>query len=206
MRRPEFIARQGRCPSGLLGRLIGSIMATETAGANDAVLAALALQPTDRVLEIGFGHGRTLERVGRQLTAGFAAGVDLSETMVRMTARRCRDLITAGRVTVHQGDSTRLPFPTGHFNKAYSVHTLYFWSHPEEHLREIHRVLCSGGPLALGFRTAEDPGARDFPETVYRFYSQAEVTMLLQAAGFGEVILSESALHCGFVIASATRS
>lgn len=206
MRRPEFIARQSGCPSGLLGRLIGSIMATETAAANDAVVAALALQPTDRVLEIGFGHGRTLDRVGHQLTAGFAAGVDLSETMVRMAARRCRDLISAGRVTLHQGDSTRLPFSAGHFNKAYAVHTLYFWSQPEEHLREIHRVLCSGGRLALGFHTDEAPGVRDFPETVYRFYSQAEVRMLLQAAGFNEVVLHPSALHRGFVIASASRS
>jgi SAM-dependent methyltransferase len=206
MRRPELIARQSGCPSGLLGRLIGSIMATETAAANDATIAALALQPTDRVLEIGFGHGRTLDRVARQLTAGFVAGIDLSETMVRMTARRCRDLMTAGRVTLHKGDSIRMPFPAGHFNKAYSVHTLYFWSHPEEHLREIHRVLCSGSHLALGFHTDEAPGARDFPETVYRFYTQAEVSMLLQSAGFSEVVLSQPAMHRGFVIASATRS
>lgn len=173
---------------------------------NEATIAALALQPTDRVLEIGFGHGRTLDRVARQLTAGFAAGVDLSETMVRMTARRCRGLVTAGRVTLHQGDSTRLPFPAAHFNKAYSVHTLYFWSHPEEHLREIHRVLRSGGHLALGFHTDEAPGVRDFPQTVYRFYSQAEVNVLLQSAGFSHVVLSEPALHRGFAIASATRS
>jgi ubiquinone/menaquinone biosynthesis C-methylase UbiE len=86
-------------------------MANETVQANDATIAALALQPTDRVLEIGFGHGRTLDRVARQLTAGFAAGLDLSETMVRMTARRCRDLVTVGRLILHQGDSTRLPFP-----------------------------------------------------------------------------------------------
>jgi ubiquinone/menaquinone biosynthesis C-methylase UbiE len=205
MRRPEFIARQSGCPRGLLGRLIGSIMAKETARANDATVATLALQPTDRVLEIGFGHGRTLDRVARQITAGFAAGVDLSDEMVQMTARRCRDLITAGRVTLHRGDSTRLPFPDGHFNKAYSVHTLYFWSRPEEHLREIHRVLCTGGHLALGFRTADDPGVQDFPEMVYRFYSQAEVGRFLEAAGFSDVVLAKPALPGGLVIASATR-
>jgi len=123
-----------------------------------------------------------------------------------MTARRCRDLITDGRVMLHQGDSTRLPFPAAHFNKAYSVHTLYFWRHPEEHLREIHRVLYSGGHLALGFHTDQAPGVRDFPQTVYRFYSQAEVSMLLQSAGFSEVVLSEPPLHRGFVIASASRA
>jgi len=206
MRRPEFIARQSGCPSGLLGRLIGSIMATETVGANDAVVAALALQPTDHVLEIGFGHGRTLDRVARQLTAGFVSGVDLSEAMVRMTARRCRDLVAAGRVTLHQCDSSRLPFPVAHFNKVYSVHTIYFWSRPEDHLCEIHRVLGSGGQLALGFHTDQASAAADFPKSVYRFYSQAEVRTLFQAAGFDEMVLSEPTAHRGFAVALATRS
>jgi hypothetical protein len=52
LRRPETIARQSACPSGLLGRLIGSIMARETARANTFALELLDLQPTDRVLEV----------------------------------------------------------------------------------------------------------------------------------------------------------
>jgi len=207
MRRPEFIARQSRCPSGLLGRFIGSVMANETAQANDATIAALALQPSDRVLEIGFGHGRTLDRVAQRLTAGgFAAGIDLSVTMVRMATRRCRDLITAGRLTLHQGDGSRLPFADAQFNKAYSVHTLYFWRRPEDHLLEIRRVLASGSLLALGFHTDEAPIVRDFPESVYRFYTRAEVELFLQSAGFNEVTFSEPTTHRGFVVAVATRA
>jgi hypothetical protein len=45
-----------------------------------------------------------------------------------------------------------------------------------------------------------------FPQTVYRFYSQAEVGMLLQTAGFSEVVLTASAWHRMFVIASASRA
>ncbi|MBI3782871.1 MAG: class I SAM-dependent methyltransferase [Deltaproteobacteria bacterium] len=188
MRRPAFIARQSGCPSGLLGRIIGSIMATETAAANDAVVAALALQPTDHVLEIGFGHGRTLDRVGRQLTTGLSAGIDLSETMVRMAARRCRDLITAGRVTLHQGDSAQLPFPDGHFNKVYSVHTLYFWPEPARHLREIHRILRPGGCFVLGFSPRDDENTTaKFPAAIYRFYTGDEVRTLLEEAEFQDI-------------------
>ena len=51
MRRPEFIARQSRCPSGLLGRFIGRVMAVETAEANSELLALLDLRPTDHVLK-----------------------------------------------------------------------------------------------------------------------------------------------------------
>ena len=52
---------------------------------------------------------------------------------------------------------------------------------------------------------ADDPGVQDFPATVYRFYSRAEVTMFLQSAGFTDVVLAEPILPRGFVIASATR-
>ena len=76
MRRPEFIARQSGRPNGFLGRLIARIMAKETAGANTAAVRLLELQPTDHVLEVGFGHGCTIEQVARLVPQGFVAGVD----------------------------------------------------------------------------------------------------------------------------------
>ena len=51
MRRPEFIARQASCPTGLLGRLLARIMATETLAANDRTLELLvhSARNTERV-------------------------------------------------------------------------------------------------------------------------------------------------------------
>ena len=98
MRRPEFIARQSRCPSGLLGRVIGHIMSVETAAANESALKLLDLDAGDRVLEVGFGHGRTIERAAAMVGDGLVAGIDASEDMVRMATRRCRRLIESGRV------------------------------------------------------------------------------------------------------------
>jgi len=68
MRRPEFIARQSSHPTGMLGWIIGSIMSRETAALNATVLDALELRPTDRILEVGFGHGRTIERAAAIVT------------------------------------------------------------------------------------------------------------------------------------------
>ena len=98
MRRPAFIARQASCPSGILGRLLGRIMAVETAAANDKALELLAIGPNDRVLEIGFGHGRTITRAAALASTGFVAGVEVSETMVRMATRQNRRLIAEGKV------------------------------------------------------------------------------------------------------------
>ncbi len=185
MRRPEFIARQSRRPAGVLGWIIGNIMAKETAALNVTVLAALDLQSTDHVLEIGFGHGRTIERAASTVTDGLVAGIDISETMVRMASRLCRRLVEQGRVRLEAGDSSRLPFPDQHFDKAYSVHTIYFWADPVTHLQEIHRVLKPGGRLVIGLRPKGSAhGADDFPDSVYTFYATRTVQDFLAVAGF----------------------
>jgi len=100
MRRPEFIARQSQRPTGLMGRLIGRIMAAETARANEHALRLLCLAPTDHVLELGFGHGRTIHLAADKVPLGLVAGVDPSEEMVRMASRRNRHHIAAGRVAL----------------------------------------------------------------------------------------------------------
>jgi ubiquinone/menaquinone biosynthesis C-methylase UbiE len=203
MRRPEFIARQSRCPTGLLGRLIGYIMSAETATANEEALTLLDLQPSDRLLEVGFGHGRTIERAATALATGFIAGIDLSEEMVRMAERRCRRLIRHGKVALKVGNSDHLPFPDQYFDKALSVHTVYFWADPEAHLLEIRRVLADGGRLVLGFHSREDKMAADFPASVYTFYTADEVGGLLEASGFERVHLAHAS--GGLITATACR-
>src|SRR6185503_11433072 len=179
MRRPEFIARQSRCPSGLLGWVIGHIMSLETAAANEEALKLLELAPSDRVLEVGFGHGRTVERAAAMAVSGLVAGIDGSEEMVRMATRRCRRLIDEGRVRLVLADSAHIPYPDGFFDKAFAIHTIYFWSDPTLHLRELHRVLRHGGRLVLGFHT-KDAAAASFPETVYTFHAADDVQRLLE--------------------------
>ncbi len=44
MRKPQFIAEQGRKPSGLLGQIVARVMAKETADENDFALKLLQLQ------------------------------------------------------------------------------------------------------------------------------------------------------------------
>lgn len=189
MRRPEVIARQSARPTGLFGRLIGFIMSHETVAVNEAAVAMLELTSSDRVLEVGFGHGRTIERMATA-PVELVSGVDTSDEMLRMATRRCQAWIDAGRVNLVLGNSERLVFPSESFTKVLAVHTLYFWSEPLTHLLEFHRVLQPGGRLVLAFRTADDPASKDFPGTVYRFYPADQVAALLRSAGFVDVALT----------------
>jgi SAM-dependent methyltransferase len=201
VRRPVFIAKQSRCPTGLLGRLIGHIMAAETAAVNAEALTLLDLRPSDHVLEVGSGHGRTLERAAATLTTGSIAGVDLSEEMVRLAAHRCRSLIRDGKVAVTVGSSEHLPFPDQDFDRALAVHTVYFWSDPRTHLREIRRVLRNDGRFILVCHAKDDATAGDFPESVYRFYTPDEVVLLLEESGFQRIDVTRTA--AGLIAATA---
>jgi SAM-dependent methyltransferase len=191
MRRPEFIARQSSCPTGLLGRFIVRIMASETASANEKTLELLAIRPDNHVLEIGFGHGRTLRRAATIASSGLVAGIDVSADMVRTATRWNQEFIREGRVEVQCASSLRIPYPALSFDRIYATHTLYFWEHPLRHLQEIHRVMKPGARFVLTFGPREDEEmVAKFPTTVYRFYTTDEVRSLLEEAGFSSIHLA----------------
>ena len=188
MRRPEFIARQAAHPRGLLGRLLFRLMASETVAINERTLEFLALQPSDRVLEIGFGHGRTLGRAAELAHKGFVAGIDISVDMVRNFQSRSGVTTAPGLIEVRLANSDRIPYPDAHFDRAYAVHTLYFWNNPLLHLGEIFRVTRAGGRFVLAFTAKEDLRAvASFPATVYRFYSIEETKNFFSEVGFKDV-------------------
>jgi SAM-dependent methyltransferase len=185
VRRPEFIARQAACPSGLLGRIVGRIMAAETTEANRVAVQLLDLRPTDRVLEVGFGHGATIAHLASAVPQGHVAGVDVSEEMLSLASGRNRARITKGMVELRLASAKDLPYPDGCFDKVLCVHTLYFWREPERALAEIRRVLKSTGRLVLAWRHDLE-ALRSFPEAVYRFHDVDRVCALLRSSGFAE--------------------
>jgi ubiquinone/menaquinone biosynthesis C-methylase UbiE len=207
MRKPLIIARQGGRPSGLLGQIVVRVMAKETVAENDLVLELLQLAPADSVLEIGCGHGDTLAKAARVAREGVLAGIDFSWLTHRHAVRRHRALVAGGRLDFRFGSSDQLPFAAESFNKAYAVHTIYFWTAPLDHLREARRVLRPDGRFVLGFRPAEDPGFRaTYPAEVYRIRPQAEVVELIGAAGFRVLDVIERMVatkRMTFVVATA---
>ena len=82
-----FISRQSGHPTGWFGHLVAFVMSRETTSINDLALENLALEPTDRVLEIGCGHGKTLSSVAEQEQGVTLTGVDPSAVMLRVARR-----------------------------------------------------------------------------------------------------------------------
>jgi ubiquinone/menaquinone biosynthesis C-methylase UbiE len=187
LKRPIFIAQQSAKPSGIIGRAIAWIMARETAELNERAVTALSLEPTDKVLEVGFGHGRTVERLAAGVPRGHVAGIDVSESMTRIAIHRNRRAVDAARVDLRTGKGSSLPFDDGQFDKALSVHTVYFLDDPQNCLREIRRVLGPGARFVLGFTPSGSPSSGNFPAEVYTFYDENQIRDMLTATGFESV-------------------
>ena len=148
----------------------------------DTTLAALSLGPDDRLLEIGCGGGTLLERALR--FAGSAKAIDHSAEMVAMTSERNAEAITTGRLVVEQAEAERLPFANGEFTVAVLTNVFFFLYEPECVLEEIHRVLASGGRLAIH---TEAPGTPAWMAPIarrMRFYDDAKLVQLLVDTGF----------------------
>lgn len=173
------LAGQAGRPSGLLGRILGRIMAWHNQPDNVWTISLLNIQPTDHVLEIGFGPGRAVQLASERAAAGLVYGIDHSETMVGAAGKRNAAAVKAGRVVLKQGDVMALPHEDGTFDKAYSINCIYFWPSPVDCLKEIRRVLKPSGVFALT--------VRDRRRRAYIPFSAEKLTAMLSEAGFRDI-------------------
>jgi ubiquinone/menaquinone biosynthesis C-methylase UbiE len=143
----------------------------------------LGVEPSERVLEVGFGGGGLLAGL---LTTGAAevVGVDISEEMLSRARLRFRREIAAGRLRLLSASVQALPLEDGSIDRAVSVANIYFWPDPGGGMAELARVLRPGGRLAICFEPADElrkwPGHR----FGFRLFELDEVQALAEAAGF----------------------
>jgi SAM-dependent methyltransferase len=151
-------------------------------------VAALRLAPGEFVLDVACGPGNfTPAYAAAVAPTGRAIGIDLSRPMLRQAAR---DHAAPGTAYV-EGSALRLPFGDGAFDGVACYGALYLIPDPFAALEEIVRVLRPGGRVAIMTTTAPDlvraVAGRVGRASGMRFFSPAEVTGRLEAAGFTEV-------------------
>jgi ubiquinone/menaquinone biosynthesis C-methylase UbiE len=96
-----------------------------------------------RVLELGCGDGRSFEHYPTAVEHVLA--VEPDPTARAAAAERARD--AAVRIDVVEGDAESLPAEDGSFDAAVAVWVLCSVGDPAVALRELRRVLRSGGEL-----------------------------------------------------------
>ncbi len=165
--------------------------------------AAPLLLPQTRVLDVACGTGEIIFRLAHKYPSVQFAGIDLTPAMVEQ-ARKKTALLP--RVEVIEGEASMLPFAEGAFTAVICSEAFHHFDRPDVALREMFRVLQHGGVLLL-----VDPGGRSswltkLLEVVSKtfevnrqLYSQQELRLLLEGAGFSVVVASTRMLNNFFV-------
>ena len=172
-------------PSGLFGALfMGPILNLSNTRLVNAAVELLDPQPSDTVLDIGFGGGLSLLTLAAKAPRAKIVGVDYSHEMVDAAARLVREKKLDARVSVKWGDVAKLPFRAGTFHKVLTVNSLYYWPELIASLREVARVMKPGGRLAAGFRSATSLGPLTRDWEGFWLYEPREFAAIMREAGF----------------------
>lgn len=179
-----YFSKQARRPSGLFGLFFMSrVFEKGNVALNDLMFETLSIQENDRVLEIGFGTGRLIQKIAARLDQGCVEGIDFSKSMVAIAQKRNRKHIRSGKVQLHLGDFDAHPFEADTFDKIFTVNTIYFWQHPEKTMANIARILKPGGEVLIGFHDKSEMEKMPLNTDVFRYYSTDDVCQLLSVHG-----------------------
>lgn len=182
----KFVAKQLGNPSGLFSAYTAHTWNRRNAALNDTTFDFLALQPYDRVLEVGFGGGYLIKRLLSVVTEGFVAGVDHSEALVGYAQKRYQKTIHADRLDLKCAAAEALPYPDYHFTKACSVNSIFYWQDIHQGLREIKRVLIVQGKLVLCFTHKGSLENKRFAQSLHLFDDEAMEQALIHS-GFQNI-------------------
>jgi SAM-dependent methyltransferase len=142
--------------------------------------------PDGRYLDLGCSAGLYTRGLALDLDVD-VIGIDISPSMLREAGRRARRSGT--RPSFVRANAQNLPFFDGAFSGAVCGGSLNEFGNPARVLRETHRVLASGGRLAImGILKARTRRGRRLQRLLstggIRFFDTDELRSLLDHAGF----------------------
>jgi ubiquinone/menaquinone biosynthesis C-methylase UbiE len=183
------IGKQIRKPSGILGKILGYIMAADHKALTKWTLEQLQIEKNDSVLDIGCGSGMAIEMINNIATKGYVVGIDYSPVMVRQAIKKNKLAVKAGKTKILQGNVSNLPFADASFDKICAIETFYFWPNPHKNLQEVKRVMKPGGIVAFAMEISkEGTNSSAILDNAQRLgfpiYSGQEMKSLLVTAGF----------------------
>jgi ubiquinone/menaquinone biosynthesis C-methylase UbiE len=181
----EFIDGHYKTPKGIIGTYIGEKMVKQHKTETNWTLELMNVQKGDRILELGCGAGYAIKLLLEKDLIEEIVGLDISPTIIRSANFRNKNAIREKRTKLVQANLSNLPFDNEHFNKVFSIQTIYFWDDIDTTLSEIFRVLKPEGVVILTF----SDGKEDETWEGIRGITENQVIPYMKNTGFNDVAL-----------------
>jgi ubiquinone/menaquinone biosynthesis C-methylase UbiE len=119
-----------------------------------SIVDELDIQPDDRVLEIGCGHGVAATFVCERLESGRLTAVDRSPKMIAAAQRRNARYVEAGVAEFLVRELEDLDLGDRRFDKVFAVRVGLFHREPERARALVEPWLAPGGTLTTSYDAA----------------------------------------------------
>lgn len=158
------------------------------------LFAQVPLEPNMSVADIGCGTGYLTKALAVRVAQ--VTGVDASTEMLAI-ARREMAQANLTHVELVNAEATHLPFPDGRFDLVFASLLLHHISDPVEVLTEFHRVLRTGGRVAIiDVKEHKHHWVKTEKHDLWLGFSRAELAEWFQEAGFKEERIQDLGCDC----------
>ena len=185
----DFVS-QTRKPEGFLGKMMVNGMNGGHAKMADWGLSHLTSIVPESIVELGCGGGRNAKALLEKYPGANVTAIDYSEVSVGIATEYNRDMISAGRCKVQQGDVSALELPEEAYDLATAFETIYFWPGLERCFAQVAKILKPGGVfLIVNESDGTDDTSLKFEKIIdgMKCHTIEEITEALKAAGFSKV-------------------
>ena len=155
------------------------------------------------IAELGCGGGKNIQDLMKKYPASHVTGLDYSPLSLSRACSRNKDMISAGKCELVEGDVSAMTFEDGRFDLATAFETIYFWPGLAKCFGEVRRVLKDGGHFLI---VSESDG-KDKPSMWFKqyidgmnTYTPTEIEDALRSAGFRNIHTEHHAKHSWIAI------
>jgi len=148
----KILNKQFGNPTGLLGYLVGWVMPLKNKNRTDWLIEKLNYNPTDKILEIGYGSGAVLQKIAKSLNSGIIIGIDHSKVMYKQALSKNRQNIKDKKALLYCGEIWDLNNTTNAFDIIFGSNVHFFWKNPVSEFTHLYSLLNSNGKLVMVFQ------------------------------------------------------
>ena len=80
--------------------------------------------------------------------SGSIHGIDISQKCFNVASKRLRQEIDTGKMKLHLGSVTKIPYADCTFDRIFHCNCYYYWPDMDEAVKELYRVIKPGSIMA----------------------------------------------------------